>query len=73
MEINKNQPLTMCKCNAGGRGVPAFSPCSTTANPSLTDDGAKLKNSKKPAWLRLDLKETISKSRSPLASNVSAK
>jgi len=39
--MNKNQPLTKCKCNAGGRGIPAFAPCSITANPSLTDDGAK--------------------------------
>ncbi len=31
----------MCKCNAGGRGVPVFSLCSTTANPSLMDDGFK--------------------------------
>ncbi len=31
----------MCKSNAGGRGFPTFSPCSTTANPSLTDDGFK--------------------------------
>ena len=44
--------ITKSKCNAGGRGKPAFSPCSTTANPSLTDDGFKKKFSKKPAWLR---------------------
>jgi hypothetical protein len=28
----------MCKCNTAGRGIPAFVPCSTTANPSLADD-----------------------------------
>jgi hypothetical protein len=28
-----------------------FSPCSTTANPSLTVDGYKKMFSKKPAWL----------------------
>jgi hypothetical protein len=44
---HKNEPLTMCKCNAGGRGVPAFSLCSTTANPSLTDDGFKMMFNKK--------------------------
>jgi hypothetical protein len=41
----------MCKCNTGGRGFPAFSPCSTTANPSLTDDDLKIMFNKKPAWL----------------------
>jgi hypothetical protein len=46
----------MCKCNAGGRGIPAFLPCSTTANPYLTDDGYKMMFNKKPAWLRADLK-----------------
>ena len=46
----------MCKCNAGGRGFPAFPPCSTTANPSLTDDGFKMMFNKKPAWLRAGLK-----------------
>jgi hypothetical protein len=45
----------MCKCNAGGRGVPTFAPCSTTANPALTDDGLKMMFNKKPAWLRADL------------------
>jgi len=40
-EYEKYVLVTMCKCNAGRRGIPAFSPCSTTANPSLTDDGAK--------------------------------
>ena len=38
----KNQAVTKCKCNAGGRVFPAFSLCSTTANPSLTDDGLKM-------------------------------
>ncbi|AHW61558.1 hypothetical protein FH5T_03740 [Draconibacterium orientale] len=55
MKVNKCQPLTKCKCNAGGRGFPAFSPCSTTANPSLTDDGLKKKFSATPAWLRANL------------------
>lgn len=45
-----------CKCNAGGRGIPTFSHCSTTANPSLTDDGFKLKNIRKLAWLTAKLK-----------------
>jgi hypothetical protein len=40
-----------------GVGIPAFSPCSTTANPSLTDDGFKMMFNKKPAWLRAGLKE----------------
>jgi hypothetical protein len=40
----------------GGRGIPAFSHCSTTANPSLSDDGFKKMFNKKPAWLRADLK-----------------
>lgn len=44
-----------CKCNAGGRGKPAFLHCSTTANPSLTDDGSKMMFNKKPAWLRANL------------------
>jgi hypothetical protein len=47
----------MCKCNAGGRGIPAFLPCSTTANPSLTDDVFKMMFNKKPAWLCVGLKE----------------
>ena len=51
----KTEPLTKCKCNAGVRGVPAFSQCSTTANPSLTDDGFKMMFNKKPAWLRANL------------------
>ena len=55
-KIHKNQPLTMCKCNAGERGIPAFSPCSSTANPSLTDDGFKIMFNKKSAWLRAGLK-----------------
>ena len=46
----------MCKCNAGERGIPAFSPCSSTANPSLTDDGFKIMFNKKSAWLRAGLK-----------------
>ena len=41
----------MCKCNAGELGVLMFSPCSTTANPSLTDDGFKIKFNSTPAWL----------------------
>lgn len=41
----------MCKCNAGGHGVPAFSLCSATANPSLTDFSIKNMFNKKPAWL----------------------
>jgi hypothetical protein len=45
----------MCKCNAGGRGIPAVLPCSTTANQSLADDGFKMMFNKKPAWLRADL------------------
>ena len=45
----------MCKCNAGRRSVPAFSPCSTTANPSLTDYRLKTKFSATPAWLRATL------------------
>jgi hypothetical protein len=45
----------MCKCNAGGRGVPAFSPYSTTANPSLTDSRLKIMFSSTPAWLRATL------------------
>lgn len=53
--INENQPL-MCKCNAAGHGFSTFSPCSTTANPSLTDDGAKKKFSDTSAWLSSDLK-----------------
>jgi hypothetical protein len=56
MKKNKTLAITMCKCNAGGRGVPAFSLCSTTANPSLTDDGFKMMFNKKPAWLRAGLK-----------------
>lgn len=48
---DKKLPLTQCKCNAGGHGVPAFSLCSTTANPSLTDDGIKMMFNKKPDWL----------------------
>ena len=56
MNKTKIEPLIKCKCNAGGRGFPAFSPCSTTANPSLTDDGAKMMFNKKPAWLRAGLK-----------------
>jgi hypothetical protein len=40
----------------GGRGIPAFLTFSTTANPSLTDDGFKMKFNKKPAWLRAGLK-----------------
>ncbi len=32
-----------------------FSPCSTTANPSLTDYGLKMMFNKKPAWLRAGL------------------
>ncbi len=41
--MNKKLSPTKCKSkgNAGGRGVQAFLPCSTTANPSLTDDGFK--------------------------------
>jgi hypothetical protein len=46
----------MCKCNAGGRGVSAFLPCSTTANPSLADDGLKMMFHKMPAWLCAGLK-----------------
>jgi len=53
--MNKNQAVTKCKCNAGGRGFPAFSPCSTTANPSLTDNGFKMMFNKKPVWLRAGL------------------
>jgi hypothetical protein len=41
IEKLKHECTTTCKCNAGGRGFPAFSPCSTTANPSLTDNGFK--------------------------------
>jgi len=52
----KNDTVTKCKCNAGGRGIPAFSPCSTTTNPSLTDDGFKKKLSGTPVWLRAGLK-----------------
>jgi hypothetical protein len=53
MEIEKikHECTTKCKCNAGGHGVPAFSPCSTTANPSLADVGFKNMFNKKPAWL----------------------
>jgi len=47
----KAEHTTMCKCNAGGRGVPGFPLCSTTANPSLTDVGFKMMFNKKPAWL----------------------
>lgn len=50
--MNKNQLVTKCKCNAGGRGVPTFAPCSTTANPSLTDYRLKIIFSSTPAWLR---------------------
>jgi hypothetical protein len=53
----KAERITKCKCNAGGRGISAFAPCSTTANPSLTDDGLKKKYSGTPAWLRAGLKE----------------
>jgi len=54
-QIKKTEPVTKCKCNAGGRGIPAFSLLSTTANPSLTDDGFKMMFSEKPAWLRAGL------------------
>mgnify|MGYP004701493439 CR=1 FL=1 len=52
----KTDAITMWKCNASGRGVSAFTPCSNTANPSLTDDGFKMMFNKKPAWLRAGLK-----------------
>jgi len=39
-----------------GAGFPAFAPCSTTANPSLTDYGFKIKFGSTPAWLRATLK-----------------
>jgi hypothetical protein len=65
----KAERITKCKCNAGGLGIPAFLPCSTTANPSLTDDGAKMKNSKKPAWLRADLKGNRFEIRSATCTN----
>ena len=52
----KNDTTTKCKCNAGGRGVPAFPLCSTTANPSLTDFWLKIIFSSTPAWLRATLK-----------------
>jgi hypothetical protein len=52
----KHEPPTKCKFNAGGRGIPAFSPSSTTANPALTVDGFKMMFNKKPVWLRADLK-----------------
>jgi len=54
--LNKVRYTTKCKCNAGGHGIPAFSHCWTTANPSLTDDGFKMLFNKKTAWLRVDLK-----------------
>jgi hypothetical protein len=41
IEKLKHECTTKYKCNAGGRGVQAFSPCSASANPSLTDDGFK--------------------------------
>lgn len=45
----KHESITKCKCNAGGRGFRAFLPCSTTANPSLTDSGFKIKFGTTPA------------------------
>ena len=48
----------MSKCNVGWHGVSAFSPCSTTANPALTDDGLKIIFNKKPVWLRAGLTGT---------------
>ena len=38
-----------------------FSPCLTTANPSLTDDGFKMMFNKKPAWLSAGLTGNRSK------------
>jgi hypothetical protein len=40
----------------GGRDFQAFQPCSTAANPSLTDVGLKNKNNGSPVWLRAGLK-----------------
>ena len=56
IEKLKHECTTKCKCNAGGCGVPAVVPCSSTANPSLTDDGFKMMINKKPALLRAGLK-----------------
>lgn len=55
IEKIKHECTTMCKCNAGGRDFSTFLPCSTTANPSLTDDGIKNENCSAPAWLRAGL------------------
>jgi len=63
MKNNENQPITKCKCNAGGLGISAFPHCSTTANPSQTDDGIKKENCSAPAWLRATL--TVACSETP--------
>jgi len=39
LNYNQIRAVTKCKCNAGGRGVPTYAPCSTTANPSSTVNG----------------------------------
>ena len=67
----KNQALTMCKCNAGGRSIPAFSPCSATANPSWTDVGLKNMFNKKAGLAQWQIwLDTVSESRTPLAPTV---
>ncbi len=58
----------MCKCNAGGRNVRAFSHCTTTANPSWTDVGLKNMFNKKAGLAQWQIwVVTVSKSRTPLA------
>ena len=72
--MNKNQAVTKCKCNAGGRSFSAFSPCSTTANPSLTDFGLKnMFNIKSRLGSVADLAGNRFKSRTPLAPTVGNK